>query len=82
MFIWNNPQNTLKTIPISATGNWNWSLLGIKCAYVFLKFLNLFNFYVDRDIRQLLENLSLFRELCARNLYVKPRNVNESSSVY
>lgn len=82
MFIWSNPQSTLKTIPISATENWNWSLLGIKCAYVFLKFLNLFNFYVDRDIRQLFENLSLFPEQCKRNLYVKPRNVNESISVH
>lgn len=60
--------------PDSATGDWNWSLPGTKCAYVFfLKFLNLFNFCVDRDIRQLFENLSLFPELCTRSLYVKPQ---------
>lgn len=39
----------------------------------FLKFLNLFNFCVDGDIRQLFENLSLFPELCTRSLYVKPQ---------
>lgn len=47
--------------------------LNVSMFFFFLKFLNLFNFCVDRDIRQLFENLSLFPELCTRSLYVKPQ---------
>lgn len=70
------PVGHIGSHPDSATGDWNWSLPGTKCEYVFfffLKFLNLFNFCVDRDIRQLFENLSLFPELRTRSLYVKPQ---------
>lgn len=48
--------------------------LNVSMLFFFLlKFLNLFNFCVDRDIRQLFENLSLFPELRTRSLYVKPQ---------
>lgn len=40
-----------------------WVLLGTKCSDAFLRSLNLFHFHVDRDIRQLLENLSLLSVL-------------------
>jgi len=45
------------------SGNWNSLLLGTKCSDAFPKSLNLFHFHVDRDIRQLLENLSLLSVL-------------------
>ena len=56
-------QSRLRVIPVSASGNWNSLMLGIKCSDVFLRSLNLFHFHVDRDIRQLLENLSLLSVL-------------------
>lgn len=45
------------------SGNWNSLLLDTKCSDAFLRSLNLFHFHVDRDIRQLLENLSLLSVL-------------------
>jgi len=74
-------QSRLRVIPVSASGNWNSLLLGIKCSDVFLMSLNLFHFHVDRDIRQLLENLSLL-QCCSKKAFhlttggsIKPFNV-------